>query len=376
MSEGTLSGAAVDAVGAFEAGVDALLRVSPGQARRRVQAAADLGSRRSLTAEVLPPMFPVIARAVAEGAISDRHAHVITATIDALPAAVQADYDTMVEQTLVEQARTLDPIQLAHVARGVADRLDPDGTLNTEADRARRRGLTLTRRPDGSAHLQAELTSVCTEALLSVLDSSARPVPTDDGARDPRSAAQRRHDGLLDALLLTLRSGHLPQTGGVATTITLTMTLQQLENRTGLVSTGHGALISMEQALTLATDARLIPIIFGNAKRVAAYGSTQRIFTEGQRLAMIARDQGCSFPGCDTPPLWCQAHHITDYALGGPTTTDNGTLLCGYHHREHHNLGWTCHLSDGRPTWTPPPWIDPNQTPRHNHAHTPELVPI
>ena len=365
-----------------------VLRVSPAQARRRVHAAADLGCRRSLTGQLLPPIFPAVAQAVAQGAISDQHAHLITKTIDELPAAVQADYDTaveqtLVEQTLVEQALTLDPTQLAHLARGVADRLDPDGTLNTEADRARRRGLTLTRRADGSAHIEGELTSACTEALLSVLDTAARPAPAadgptaaDDGARDPRSPAQRRHDGLLDALLLTLRSGRLPQAGGVTTTIILTMTLEQVENRAGLVSTGHGSLISMEQALTLATDTRLIPVIFTGVKRVAAYGTTHRIFTEGQRLAMIARDQGCTFPGCDTPPAWCQAHHVTDYALGGPTTTDNGTLLCGYHHREHHNLGWTCHMSDSHPTWTPPPWIDPHQTPRHNHAHTPELVPI
>lgn len=434
MSESVLSGAAGDAVGAFEAGVEALLslepaylsdevvlevlrrieaqsrrmnrvdhslitevdsrglaaargcastaallrsvlRISPGQARRRVHAAADLGSRRSLSGEFLPPIFPAIAQAIAEGAISDQHAHVITKTIDALPAAVQADYDTAVEQTLVKQARTLDPIQLAHLAHGVADRLDPDGTLNTEADHARRRGLTLARRPDGSAHIEGELTSACTEALLSVLDATARPTPAADGARDPRSPAQRRHDGLLDALLLTLRSGQLPHTGGVATTIVLTMTVEQLQSRTGLVSTGHGSLISIEQALTLATDTRLIPVIFGTCKNVTAYGSTQRIFTEGQRLAMIARDQGCSFPACDTPPLWCQAHHITDYALGGPTTIDNGTLLCGYHHREHEKMGWTCHITDGHPTWTPPPWIDPHQTPRHNQAHTPELAP-
>jgi hypothetical protein len=23
---------------------------------------------------------------------------------------------------------------------------------------------------------------------------------------------------------------------------------------------------------------------------------------------MIARDQGCSFPGCSVGPAWCQAH--------------------------------------------------------------------
>ncbi|MGI8879318.1 MAG: HNH endonuclease signature motif containing protein [Jatrophihabitans sp.] len=54
-------------------------------------------------------------------------------------------------------------------------------------------------------------------------------------------------------------------------------------------------------------------------KQVTAYSSAHRTFTENQRLAMIARDQGCSFPGCDVPPQWCQSHHVTDHAAGGPT---------------------------------------------------------
>ncbi len=54
------------------------------------------------------------------------------------------------------------------------------------------------------------------------------------------------------------------------------------------------------------------------------------------------------------------------------TRIDDGTLLCGYHHREHHKLGWKCPITNGIPHWTPPPWTDPTQTPRRNHAHQPE----
>ena len=75
---------------------------------------------------------------------------------------------------------------------------------------------------------------------------------------------------------------------------------------------------------------------------------------------MIARDLGCSFPGCTAPPAWCQAHHITDFSLTHRTSVDDGTLLCGFHHREHPRLGWTCRMIDGNPHWTPPHWLDPN----------------
>jgi hypothetical protein len=345
-----------------------VVRVSPSEATGRVRAAADRGPRRGLTGHVLPPVFAQVAAAQAAGAISTAHARVVTATIDALPAAVQVEHEQWVQQFLVEQAGELDPALLKQVARRITDTLDPDGTLTEERDRARRRELTVRQRRDGSAHLEAELTAICAEALLSVLDSLAKPAPVEDGTRDPRTPGQRNHDGLQDALLTLLRSGELPACNGVAATIVLTMTEQQAETRTGLVTTGHGALISVDQALTLAGDARIMPVVLTKTREITAYGEAHRIFTEGQRLAMIARDQGCSFPGCTVGPAWCQAH-ITDFAISRRTSVDDGTLLCGYHHREHPNLGWTGHMLNGTPHWTPPHWIDPDQTPRRNRIH-------
>jgi hypothetical protein len=32
---------------------------------------------------------------------------------------------------------------------------------------------------------------------------------------------------------------------------------------------------------------------------------TRRIASPAQTLALIARDGGCSFPGCDVAPQWC-----------------------------------------------------------------------
>lgn len=177
-----------------------------------------------------------------------------------------------------------------------------------------------------------------------------------------------------------LRSGALPRTAGVTTTILLTMTAETAQTGDGLVTTGHGATMSTAQAATLAGDARVIPVVFDRVRRVTHYGGTHRLFTEGQRLAMIARDQGCSFPGCDVGPLWTESHHVTDYAITGHTSVDDGTLLCGVHHREHARMGWRCEMTDGVPHWVPPRWIDPDQRPRRNRAHDPtsigELLPV
>src|SRR4051794_25380594 len=75
------------------------------------------------------------------------------------------------------------------------------------------------------------------------------------------------------------------------------------------------------------------------------------------------------FPGCDRPPGWCQTHHVLEFRNGGPTTVDNGVLLCGHHHRTFEHAGWTIHIIDGQPWWTPPRWIDPHQRPVRNTAH-------
>jgi len=102
---------------------------------------------------------------------------------------------------------------------------------------------------------------------------------------------------------------------------------------------------------------------------ILAHTDTRRLFTETQRLAMAARDRGCTFPGCDAPPAWTQAHHIIEHAAGGPTSIDNGALICGHDHRERIRQGWTCTLHHGQPAWVPPRWIDPDQKPRINTMH-------
>jgi hypothetical protein len=94
-------------------------------------------------------------------------------------------------------------------------------------------------------------------------------------------------------------------------------------------------------------------------RRIEAYGDTHRIFTANQRLALAARDRGCTFPGCTSGPAWCEAHHVIDYADGGRTSVVNGTLLCPYHHRHFARLGYRCTMINGNPHWIAPAWIDP-----------------
>src|SRR4051794_18050625 len=138
-----------------------LLRIGVGEAKARVQAAADLGPRRGLTGEELPPIYPVVAAAQAEGVLSERHAKLIVDTVEALPDEVRKEHEDGVEADLVQYAREFDPTTLARTARRITALLDPDGILKDSAYRHRRRFLDLHRRADGSGYGSFELDAEC-----------------------------------------------------------------------------------------------------------------------------------------------------------------------------------------------------------------------
>ena len=95
-------------------------------------------------------------------------------------------------------------------------------------------------------------------------------------------------------------------------------------------------------------------------------GRATRTFTAAQTRAITARDRHCVWPGCDTPPGWCETHHQVHWVDGGPTSVDNGVLLCGRHHDRIHLHGHaiTTDPTTGRRTINPQPKSDPTWRPR------------
>ena len=74
-------------------------------------------------------------------------------------------------------------------------------------------------------------------------------------------------------------------------------------------------------------------ILFSPDSEVINLGRSHRLFTPAQRRALVARDQGCTWPGCTAPPAICESHHARiHWADGGPTNLANGALLCFHHH--------------------------------------------
>ena len=354
--------------------VRSLLRIDPHEASARVKAAHAAGPRRALTGEPLPPVFPEVAAAQAAGEISERHAKVIVATIDKLPDEVQAEHGEQIESDLVGFAKRFDPHQFARIAKRLRYCYDQDGRFNEVDYRNKVRELTITQRPDGSSTIKGEATAELTEFLLTTLDALGKPLPETDGVKDPRTAAQRRHDALLDALKINVRARALPSIAGVTATVVLTMTAEDFEARKGLARSSHGALIPVPEAMRMtAGEYRLMNLVIDKTKGISAYSSTARLFSETQRLARAAIDGGCTFPDCPAPPGWCELDHLIDYANGGPTRVDLAGLACRTHNNDAKKHGWQTQMINGRVAWKPPKWIDPEQKPRYNQLHRTDL---
>jgi hypothetical protein len=101
---------------------------------------------------------------------------------------------------------------------------------------------------------------------------------------------------------------------------------------------------------------RLLPPALGGAPtQPLEVGRTTRTVAPAQRNALVVRDGGCAFPGCDRPQSWCEAHHLRHWAHGGPTDLANLALLCWAHHRAVHEGGRRLQRApDGRLRATPP----------------------
>ncbi|VXB17991.1 HNH endonuclease signature motif containing protein [Citricoccus sp. K5] len=125
--------------------------------------------------------------------------------------------------------------------------------------------------------------------------------------------------------------------------------------------------ISPSTVRTLACDADILPVVMRGPGQILDVGRTQRLFPHRLRRAITARDGGCASPGCTMPAPWCEVHHIQWWTHGGPTSVDNGVLLCSRHHHAVHSGSWDISVEDdGVPWFIPAPYLDPFRTPLRN----------
>jgi hypothetical protein len=363
------------------------LRISRAEASRRIHEAADLGERRALNGEPLPPVLPATAEAQRNGNLGAGHVAVIRSFFHRLPDFVDLDTRHKAEAQLARLAGEHRPDELAKLADKLTDCLHPDGDF-TDIDRAKRRAITIGKQDlDGMSPISGYLTPQARATIDAVFAKLAAPGmcnPTDDEPRvsgtpsqaaiqgDTRSAAQRNHDALLAAARALLASGELGQHNGLPASIIVTTTLKELEARTGKALTGGGTLLPMNDVIRLAAHAHHYLAIFNNGTALALY-HTKRLASPAQRIVLYAKDRGCSFPGCDVPGYLCEVHHCNRYATNPVTDVNDLTFACGPNHKLAEQ-GWTTRKNNqGDTQWIPPPHLNHNQ-PRINTFHHPEKL--
>jgi hypothetical protein len=148
------------------------------------------------------------------------------------------------------------------------------------------------------------------------------------------------------ALLEHLDPDGLPEHGGDATTVLVTLTLSQLLTdlaAAGVIAGDGQHAISAEQARRLACQASIVPVVLGGKGEVLDVGRRMRLFTRAQRRALRIRDQRCRAEGCTIPAAWTEAHHLEPWSQGGATDLANAVSLCAHHHHRIHDHAYTHH---------------------------------
>jgi hypothetical protein len=308
------------------------------------------------------------------GAIHLRQATAITDALDALPAGeVPAETVADAEVALLDLATEFAPAPLRrlgnrildHVAPDVADRLDQTLLAREEERAHRRRGFTLSTPFESRVRVTGYLTVADAAIINAALDPLCAPQSGDD-----RTPPQRRADALVDICRLALRTTDLPDNGGEPPQLAVTVTYDALTREFGTARLDTGDRLDAATARRLACDAQIMPAVLGGDGQILDVGRSRRLASGPLRRALVIRDRGCAFPGCDRPPRWCDAHHIVGWQAGGATDLTNLVLLCRHHHRVVHDGAWTVRTAtDNLPEFLPPPIQDLAQRPRRNRYH-------
>jgi Domain of unknown function (DUF222) len=340
--------------------------------------------------------LPALGAMLASGEIGVEHVQAVAFGALRVPPELLTAADT----TFAELAASARPSELRQAGKHLAACYDTEA-VDRDANHVRdSRYLTLGTTFRGAVHLEGLLTAEGGAILQAVLESNMAK----NGPEDDRTLTQRRADALVTSMELAQRSGDLPDCGGdrpritflvgegrslireftdnlrdslhdvtgaitsigagqrfAATTITnppdagataagataagatfAGMTLESFAFGNGKANLlGSTAMLANETIARICCDADLNIAAIDPAGEILNYGRTRRFPSPGQRRALVIRDRGCVFPGCDRPPSWCQAHHLHFWGKLGHTNLVNLALVCSFHHHTVHEDQWT-----------------------------------
>ncbi|MET0866067.1 MAG: DUF222 domain-containing protein [Nakamurella sp.] len=347
------------------------LQITNQDARLRLNTAKAVLPQDAISGGDIAAVLPRLGTALHNASIGVEQTRTIVSTMTKLPAAVAPELRETVEELLVDEGQRAEPKPFAQFARSLADYCDPDGKLDERSDPDKVELHIGGRNPDtGMTPIRGQLDDEGVELLQQSIGGLSKPRIEPDGSKDKRSNSVRQGQALKELLRMFLDRGDAPTHGGERPHVTVTMRYDDLKKQIADAVLSYGGPISAAEARRIACDAHIIPAVLGSDSEVLDVGRAQRLIPPPIRRAITLRDKGCSFPGCDRPPGWTDAHHVLSWLQHGESSYHNSCLLCRYHHTVVHQGDWKIvFAADGIPEFIPPPWVDPDQKPRRNTAN-------
>jgi len=308
----------------------------------------DFGAnRRDLAlAEALDRRWLGVAAALGAGDLNVAQAQVITRALDELPSdTLPVEVLAAAEAHLVAAAADFGPRELRVLGRRILDIVAPEIGEQHEAEQLaeeerraeRRTSLVTSRLGDGTTRITINVPDAAATRLHTYLEAFTSPRHQGAGEAD-RIPVDRQRGQAFCSLLEALDPRRVPAHGGDATTLIVTIPLEDLRREVGTGELGPSEKLTAGEVRRLACTASIIPAVLGGKSEVLDLGRSSRLFKPAQRKAMIVRDKECRAEGCTVPAAWCEAHHWgTPWANGGRTDLNDGLLLCSWHHHRAHD---------------------------------------
>ena len=300
--------------------------------KHQAQMTAAEAARTAHTASRLRDL-PVTRKAWVEGLLSGGQVAAVLAAVRPEHRELFADHEADVVPTLGD----LDVGDTCRVMRRWSEMaealVEPDDVPQ------RRRSLRASRLLDDRVILDGDLDSDSGEVVLSALRLAECP----DDEAEIRTPSERRADALADICRYFLNHQTSRPGGRHRPHVNVVVGADDLYTARRARYTG-GAKISAETASAILCDSVMHRLVVDPAGAIIDYGRATRTISAPLWAALVVRDRGCRFAGCDRPSNWCEAHHVVWFRDGGTTCPENLVLLCSRHHHKLHEAGWHAKL--------------------------------
>ena len=266
-------------------------------------------------------------QAFSQGHIGPEHVRLIAELLNHLPADQRAE----VEAQLLVLAREHEPVSFGRRARALLHELAPERTAEAEQRKESRRELRIADTPDGSLALSGLLHGTSAELLRVAIDAFKRF----DAPNQPRTVEQRNADALLQLCEVALKAEQAPTQHGARPHVLVIVRAEDLDGGAGPARFGFsGQPVNLAQARRLFSDCVVSRIVFDADGTPIEASANVRTVPAGLHRALVARDGGCTWDGCDAPPAWCDvAHGNVPFRANQPLRIGDAALLCRRHHR-------------------------------------------